>query len=89
MNQRKDRLNNLNGRIAALSTKTLKLYNCDDAMKVESPAQYPEISTSKNKNMHPHQSIFYDRQNILDEEDASNPMRSKNEEFNLPELYSM
>jgi hypothetical protein len=38
-------------------------------MKVESPANFPQISTHTSKNMHPHQSIFYDRQNLLDEED--------------------
>ena len=67
VNQRKDRLNALNARIANLATKTLKLYNCEDAMKVESPANFPQISTHTSKSMHPHQSIFYDRQNILDE----------------------
>ena len=61
INQRKDRVNNLNQRIANLSNKTLKLYNCEDLMRVESPATYPKLPNDKTPTMHPHQSIFYDR----------------------------
>jgi hypothetical protein len=41
VNTRKDRLNTLNARIATLAGKTLKLYNCPDALKVVSPAHFP------------------------------------------------
>ena len=59
-------------------------------MRVESPANFPIIGTHKANNMHPHQSVFYDRQNLLDEEDEDNGGKvQKNEEFGLPTLYSM
>ena len=37
--------------------------------------------------MHPHTSIFYDAQNIINEENEG--QAANNGEFNLPELYSM
>ena len=58
-------------------------------MKVESPAHFPQINTHTSKSMHPHQSIFYDRQNVLDEDTDKDSAASKNEEFGLPEIYSM
>ena len=60
VNKRKDRINNLNGRIANLAQKTLKLYNCDDAMRVESLSQFPLLENEQSPAMHPHASIFYD-----------------------------
>ena len=69
VNERRNRLNGLNNRIASMSKKVLALYQNDEGMRVESPANFPIISTHKTNSMHPHQSIFYDRQNILDEED--------------------
>jgi len=93
VNSRKARLNNLNQRISTLANKTMSLYNCNDPMRIESPAEYPKISTFKSPSMHPHQSIFYERQNVLDEgllsEDPVKTQKSNNEEFNLPELFSM
>ena len=68
VNTRRDRVNQLNARIANLSKKVLCLYNANDGMRIESPANFPIISTHKNYNMHPHQSIFYDGQSVLDEE---------------------
>lgn len=38
VNQRKDRLNTLNQRINDIAKRTLQLYNCQDPMRVESPA---------------------------------------------------
>lgn len=58
-------------------------------MRIESPSKYPKISTTKSVNMHPHQSIFYDRQNVLDEEEDAVKKRLNNEALGLPELYSM
>jgi len=59
-------------------------------MRVESPANFPVISTHKANNMHPHQSIFYDKQTDIDEDRQNNPGKYKtNAEFNLPELFSM
>lgn len=60
VNTRKDRLNTLNERINTCAQRTLKLYNCQDPMRVESPAKYPVISTVRSAQLHPHQSIFYD-----------------------------
>lgn len=58
-------------------------------MRIESPAKYPVISTIKSANMHPHQSIFYDRQKVLDDEADPVKKRKNNEALGLPELYSM
>ena len=69
----------------------MSLYNTEEGMRVESPHSFPIITTHKANNMHPHQSIFYERQNILDE-DAMNDKdinQKDNERFQLPELYSM
>ena len=68
VNDRRGRLNNLNSRIGGLSKKVLALYKNEEGMRIESPANFPIISTHKKNSMHPHQSIFYDRQNILDDE---------------------
>jgi len=59
-------------------------------MRVESPAKYPVISTVRSAQLHPHQSIFYDQQKILDEIDTDPVKKRKNNEaLGLPELYSM
>jgi len=88
VNTRKDRINNLNNRIADLAQKTLKLYNCDDAMRVESMAQYPILENDKSPYMHPHASIFYDPLEIADVLEGEEN-KDEEENFNLPELYSM
>ena len=54
VNTRRDRLNKLNYRIQNISKKVLALYNCQDGMRVESPANFPIIETHKKNNMHPH-----------------------------------
>ena len=46
VNTRKERLNGLNARIGDLAQKTMKLFNCTDPMRVESPAKFPKISTA-------------------------------------------
>ena len=74
VNTRRDRLNKLNQRIAELSKKVLCLYNQEDGMRVESPANFPVISTHKSNNMHPHQSLFYDKQSEIDDLLQHNPL---------------
>jgi hypothetical protein len=89
VNKRKDRINNLNTRIADLAQKTLKLYNCDDAMRVESLSQFPLLENETSPMMHPHASIFYDP---LENEILGDEKKEKDdniENYNLPELYSM
>ena len=90
LNIRKTRLNEMNARISHIQKKVLALYNAKEGMRVESPANFPIISTHKANNMHPHQSIFYDRQNLLDEEAEDNGGKKvSNESLGLPTLYSM
>jgi hypothetical protein len=89
VNERKLRLNDLNQRISSISHKVISLYNTEEGMRVESPHSFPIITTHKANNMHPHQSIFYDRQNILDEDDEDLKLKAEIEKFQLPELYSM
>jgi len=62
VNDRKNRLNDLNSRVQNISQRILKLYNCQEAMRVESSFNYPEISSVKSFDRRPHQSIFYDDQ---------------------------
>ena len=55
VNQRKDRLNNINNRILAISQKILTLYNVNTAMRIVSPAQFPNVQKANNdKQTHPH-----------------------------------
>lgn len=65
VNQRKDRLNNINSRILGISQKILTLYNVNSAMKIVSPAHYPNVQKESNHQSHPHQSIFFDKQDPL------------------------
>ena len=62
----------MNHRTMNIQKKVLALYNAKEGMRVESPANFPIIGTHKANNMHPHQSVFYDRQNVLDEDDEDN-----------------
>jgi len=43
----------------------LALYGTKDLIRVVSPAHFPKISTSDSANNHPHQSIFYDKEEPL------------------------
>ena len=43
VNNRKDRLNNINGRILGISQKILQLYGVKQAMRIVSPAHFPDI----------------------------------------------
>ena len=45
VNQRKERLNNLNNRIQTISQKIVTLYNVNSAMRIVSPAQFPKVQT--------------------------------------------
>jgi uncharacterized protein YoxC len=67
VNQRKERLNNLNTRITTISQKILTLYGVNAAMRIVSPGHYPNIQKlNGNKQTHPHQSIFYDKMTYED-----------------------
>lgn len=59
VNQRKERLNNLNNRIQTISQKIVTLYNVNSAMRIVSPAHFPKVQTQTKS--HPHQSIFFDK----------------------------
>ena len=89
VNSRKDRINSLNNRIADLAQKTLKLYNCDDAMRVESLSQFPLLENDKSPLMHPHASIFYEPLEVAVLGDEQKEKEENNDNYNLPELYSM
>ena len=60
VNQRKDRLNRINGRILGISQKILTLYGVKSAMRIVSPAHFPDVQRENNKQSHPHQSMFFD-----------------------------
>lgn len=81
VNQRKERLNNLNNRITAISQKILTLYGVNSAMRIVSPAHFPDVQkANNNKQCHPHQSIFYDH--ITYQDQAINAQH-------IPELSSI
>ena len=66
VNARKDRLNMINHRVQNISAKILALYNTKKLMRITSPAILPEISTSQVPSNHPHQTVFFDREEIMD-----------------------
>ncbi len=45
VNSRKERLNNINNRLMGMSQKILALYNVQAAMRIQSPAVYPNLET--------------------------------------------
>ena len=48
VNMRKDRLNGINQRILGISQKILTLYGVNSAMRIVSPAHFPDISKVNN-----------------------------------------
>jgi len=66
VNARKDRLNMINARIQNISAKILSLYNQKRLMRITSPAVLPKISTSDVASNHPHQTVFFDRKEVID-----------------------
>lgn len=66
VNARKDRLNMINARIQNISAKILSLYNQKRPMRITSPAVLPKISTSDVASNHPHQTVFFDRKEVID-----------------------
>ena len=66
VNARKDRLNMINARIQNISAKILSLYNQKRLMRITSPACLPKISTSGVSSNHPHQTVFFDRKEVID-----------------------
>ena len=87
---RKDRLNMVNARIQGISAKILALYNQKKLMQITSPAVLPKISTSEVPSNHPHQTVFFDRSEIIELADEIDqgaqptPVTS-----NMPELSSL
>ena len=56
----------INARIQNVSAKILALYNQKRLMRITSPAVLPKISTSEVPSNHPHQTVFFDREEIMD-----------------------
>jgi hypothetical protein len=54
-------------------------------MRIVSPAHFPQISTSNSSQHKPHQSIFFESQQVLMQEDAEYGKHISN----MPELSSM
>ena len=67
VNRRKDRLNNLNNRLTNMSSKILALYNVNSAMRIVSPAHFPNIETMHSAKHNPHQSMFFDNMEKVQE----------------------
>ena len=80
VNRRKERLNNINNRILGISQKILTLYNVNSAMRIVSPAHYPDIQQQNKTQHHPHQSMFFDP---IDKSVPTPP------QSNAPELSSL
>ena len=80
----------INARIQNVSGKILALYSQKRLMRITSPAVLPKISTSEVPSNHPHQTVFFDREEIMDlatemDEGAQPcPVASK-----MPELSSL
>ena len=90
VNARKDRLNLINARIQNISAKILSLYGQKRLMRITSPASLPKISTSDVPSNHPHQTVFYDRETIIElAEEIDNGAQPTPVERNMPELSSM
>ncbi len=66
VNKRKDRLNGINQRILGISQKILTLYGVNSAMRIVSPAHFPDVSTANSSQNHPHQSMFFDKSTSAD-----------------------
>ena len=64
VNARKDRLNMINQRIQGISAKILALYD-KNLIQIISPANLPKISTHGSASNHPHQSIFFDKVEVM------------------------
>ena len=90
VNARKDRLNMINQRIQGISAKILALYD-KNLIQIISPANLPKISTHGIASNHPHQSIFFDREEVmpLADEIAEGAVLNECNNEELPELYSI
>jgi len=90
VNARKDRLNMINSRIQHVSAKILALYNAKRLMRITSPAILPKISTSEVPSNHPHQTVFFDRVEIIDlETEIDQGARPTPVTSTMPELSSL
>ena len=91
VNARKDRLNMINQRIQGISAKILALYD-KNLIQIISPANLPKISTHGSASNHPHQSIFFDKVEVMPLADEIAEGAQENDEHNnsdMPELYSI
>ncbi len=79
VNVRKDRLNNINVRILSIYQKILALQKVNSAMRIVSPAHFPNIQKETNSQHHPHQSVFFDQTDY----------KSNHEVNDAPELSSL
>ena len=90
VNARKDRMNMINARIQNISAKVLSLHGQKRLMRITSPATLPKISTSDVPSNHPHQSIFFDKEDIMDlateMDEGAQPIVVQSE---MPELSSL
>jgi hypothetical protein len=90
VNARKDRLNMINSRIQNISAKILALYEQKRLMRIISPANLPKISTSESASNHPHQSMFYDREEITPlPEEINEGAKEANLDTSMPELSAI
>ncbi len=71
VNERKDRLNDLNKRMLDLSSKVIALYGVKTAMRIQSPAQFPIIDSKKSHKHHPYTSMFFDSAESIRQNNAA------------------
>lgn len=90
VNERKERLNMINGRIQAISGKILALYGHKRLMRITSPAVLPKISTSDDPSNHPHQSIFFEKDEIVElGDEIAGGAQPADVKSSMPELSSI
>ena len=90
VNARKDRLNMVNARIQSISARILSLYGQKRLMRITSPAVLPKISTSDVPSNHPHQTVFFDREEIIDlAEEIDSGAQPTPVTSNMPELFQL
>ena len=80
----------INARIQHISGKILALYSQKRLMRITSPAALPKISTSDVPSNHPHQTVFFDRAEIIDlASEIDHGAEPTPVTSNMPELHSL
>lgn len=80
----------INARVQNISAKILALYNTKKLMRIASPAVLPKITTSEVPSNHPHQTVFFDRTEILDlASEIDEGAKPAEVESNMPKLSSI